>query len=170
MPNCVVGLLQGFPGPSGQFPGTVREFLGTDLKILGPKMVLGTGLEAVGTRKVKKLQPWANRAKWPQFGLQPSKHATQLTAEAAALLALEKGQRPKLPDELFESFINSVQDYARRPGRKPSSQEILDKVNQIHFLTKVFARGRHHPHQNAVNHTTMRPAARVATWAGKGQG
>jgi len=64
----------------------------------------------------------------------PAQHATQLTAEAAALL--EKGQRPKLPDELFESFINSVQDYARRPGGKPLSQEILDKVNQIHFLTK----------------------------------
>jgi len=82
----------------------------------------------------------ANRAKWPQLGVQPqnlNEHATQLIAEASALLALDKGQRPKLPDQLFESFISSVQTYARKTREQPSSHEILDKLDQIHSLTKT---------------------------------
>jgi len=39
----------------------------------------------------------------------------------AALLALGKGERPKLPDQRFESFINSVQVYARKTREQPSS-------------------------------------------------
>ena len=53
----------------------------------------------------------ANRARWPRWGCQPqnlNEHATWLTAKATALLALVRGKRPKLPDQRFGSFINSL--------------------------------------------------------------
>ncbi len=112
----------------------------------------------------------ANRAQWPQLGVQPqnlNEHATQLIAEAIALLALDGGQRPKLPDRLFESFINSVQTYARKTREQPSSHEILDKLNQIHNLTKSFPAEDITLIKNAVNHTITQSSARIPTWAEK---
>lgn len=97
----------------------------------------------------------ANRAQWPQLGVQPqnlNEHATQLIAEATALLALDRGQRPKLPDRPSESFINSVQTYARKTREQPSSHEILEDITLI---------------KNAVNHTVTQPSARIPTWAEK---
>lgn len=112
----------------------------------------------------------ANRAKWPQLGVQPqnlNEHATQLIAEATALLALEKGQRQKLPDQIFESFINSVLTYARKTREQPSSHEILDKLNQLHHLTKSTLTEDITLIKNAVSHTAIQPSARIPTWAEK---
>jgi hypothetical protein len=50
----------------------------------------------------------ANRARWPKLGIQPQnlhEHETRLIAEATVLLALNTGQRQKLPDQIFESFV-----------------------------------------------------------------
>ena len=112
----------------------------------------------------------ANRAQWPQLGVQPqnlNEHATQLIAEAIALLALDRGQRPKLPDRLFESFINSVQTYARKTREQPSSYKILNKLNQIHNLTKSFPAKDITLIKNAVNYTITQSSARIPTWAEK---
>jgi len=69
----------------------------------------------------------ANRAKWPDLGIQPqnvTEHATQLIAEATALLTLDRGRRQKLPDALFEAFLNSTVAYAKEARDQPSSHEI----------------------------------------------
>jgi hypothetical protein len=111
----------------------------------------------------------ANRVKWPTLGIQPPniiEHATQLIADATALQALDRAQRQKLPDQLFESFINSVKTYATKAREQPSSQQILDKLNQIHHLTKSSIAEDITLIKNAVNNTTQ-PSARVATWAEK---
>ncbi|OJD10029.1 hypothetical protein AJ78_08791 [Emergomyces pasteurianus Ep9510] len=110
----------------------------------------------------------ANKAKWPQLGLQPQnlhEHATQLIAEATALLALEKEQRQKLPDQSLESFLNSVQAYAKKSRAAPSSHEILDKLNQIHHIAKTTISDDLILIKNAVNHAATHPTARNSTWA-----
>ncbi|EDN04466.1 predicted protein [Histoplasma mississippiense (nom. inval.)] len=110
----------------------------------------------------------ANKAKWPQLGVQPQnlhEHATQLIAEATALLTLEKGQRQKLPDQSLESFLNSVQAYAKKSRAAPSSHEILDKLNQIHHIAKTTISDDLTLIKNAVNHAATHPTARNPTWA-----
>lgn len=76
----------------------------------------------------------------------------KLLAEATALLALDRGQRQKLPDQLFESFLNSIQAYATKTREQPSSHEILEKLNQIHHLTKSSLAEDITLIKNAVNH------------------
>ncbi|EDN02399.1 predicted protein [Histoplasma mississippiense (nom. inval.)] len=114
-------------------------------------------------------EPWlTNKAKWPQLGVQPQnlhEHATQLIAEATALLALDKGQRQKLPDRSLESFLNSVQAYAKKSRAAPSSHEILDKLNQIHHIAKTTITDDLTLIKNAVNHAATHPTARNPTWA-----
>jgi hypothetical protein len=110
----------------------------------------------------------ANRAKWPDLGIQPqnvTEHATQLIAEATALLALDRGRRQKLPDALFEAFLNSTVAYAKKARDQPSSHEILHKLNQIHHLAKTSIAEDITLIKNAVNHSTTHPSARIPTWA-----
>ncbi|OJD24283.1 hypothetical protein ACJ73_04356 [Blastomyces percursus] len=110
----------------------------------------------------------ANKAKWPQLGVQPQnlhEHAIQLIAEAAALQALDKGHRQKLPDQLFESFLSSVQTYAKKTREAPSSHEILDKLNQIHHIAKTSIADDLTLIKNAVNHAATQPTAKNLTWA-----
>lgn len=79
-------------------------------------------------------------ASWPELGVQPQdahKHATQLIAEATALLALDNEQRQKLPDHFLEAFIKSTLIYAERSRNQPPPHEILDKLNQIYDITKL---------------------------------
>jgi hypothetical protein len=98
----------------------------------------------------------ANRARWPQLGIQPQnlhEHATQLIIEAIALLALDRGQRQKLLNQLFESFVNSVKTYAKKTKEQPSSHDILDKLNQIHHLAKSFIVKDITLIKNAINNT-----------------
>ena len=114
----------------------------------------------------------ANKAQWPQLGVQPqnlNEYITQLIAEATALLALDRGQRPKLLDRLFESFINSVQTYTRKPRKQPSSHKILNKLNQIHNLTKSFSAKDITLIKNAVNHTITQSSAQNPHLGRKGQ-
>jgi len=101
------------------------------------------------------------------IGLQPPnlhEHATQLIAEAAALLSLDRGRRQKLPDQLFEAFIKSVQTYATKTREQPTSNQILDKLNQIHHLAKSSIAEDITFIKNAVNNA-IEPPTRVATWA-----
>ncbi|OJD20671.1 hypothetical protein ACJ73_07995 [Blastomyces percursus] len=103
----------------------------------------------------------ANKAKWPQLGLQPQnlhEHATRLIPEATALLALEKRQRQKLPDQSLslESFLNNA---------APSSHEILDKLNQIHHIAKTTISDDLTLIKNVVNHAATHPTARNPNWA-----
>jgi hypothetical protein len=98
----------------------------------------------------------ANRARWPQLGVQPQnlhEQATQLIAEATALLALDRGQHQKLPDQLFESFVNSIKTYAEKTREQPSPHNILDKLNQIHHLAKSSIAEDITLIKNAVNNT-----------------
>lgn len=109
----------------------------------------------------------ANKANWPTLGLQPPnhlEHATQIIAEATALLELDNTQRKKLPDHLFEVFINSILTYTKKSREQPSPHKILGKLNQLHHLTMNTHEGVTLI-KNAVNSATVHPGARVATWA-----
>jgi hypothetical protein len=80
------------------------------------------------------------------------------------LLALDRGQRQKLPDQLFESFVNSIKTYAEKTREQPSPHDILDKLNQIHHLAKSSIAKDITLIKNAVNNT-IQPSGRIATWA-----
>jgi hypothetical protein len=54
---------------------------------------------------------------WPVLGIQPLnhiEHATQIIAEATALLELDKTKRAKLPAQSLEAFLNSVITLAKK--------------------------------------------------------
>jgi hypothetical protein len=103
------------------------------------------------------------------LGVQPQnlhEHATQLIAEATALRTLEKGQRQKLPDQLFESFLNSIETFARKTRDASSPHEILDKLNQIHHIAKTSITDDITYIKNAVSHaTTTQSGTGSLTWA-----
>jgi hypothetical protein len=80
------------------------------------------------------------------------------------LLALDRGQRQKLPDQLFESLVNSVKTYAEKTREQPSPHDILDRLNQIHHLAKSSIAEDITLIKNAVNNT-IQPSGRIATWA-----
>jgi len=100
------------------------------------------------------------------IGLQPPnlhKHAIQLIAEATALLTLDSGRRQKLSDQLFEAFIKSVQTYATKAREQSTSNQTLDKLNQIHHLAKSSIAEDITLIKNAVNNA-VQPPTLVATW------
>lgn len=64
---------------------------------------------------------------WPVLGIQPMnhlEHATQIIAEATALLELDNTKRTKLPAQSLEAFLNSVITLAKKTREQPSAQEI----------------------------------------------
>jgi len=106
-------------------------------------------------------------ASWPQLGLQPAnlhEHATQLIAGPTAQLSLDRGRRQKLPDQLFEAFIRSVQAYSWKTRDQPTSNQILDKLNQIHHLAKSTIAQDITLIKNAVN-KAPHPSTRAPMWA-----
>jgi hypothetical protein len=58
---------------------------------------------------------------------------------------------------------DSVQVYANRTREQPSSHEILDKLNQIHHLTKSSIAEDITLIKNAVNHAATQPSTRTRT-------
>ena len=71
---------------------------------------------------------------WPVLGIQPLnhlEHATQIIAEATALLELENTKRAKLPAPSLDAFLNSVISLAKKTREQPSGQEILGKLNSL---------------------------------------
>ncbi|KAI3057206.1 hypothetical protein CBS147353_11050 [Aspergillus niger] len=90
---------------------------------------------------------------WPVLGIQPLnhlEHATQIIAEATALLELDSTKRAKLPATSLEAFLNSVINLA-------NLQPIVEDITLI---------------KNAVNNALASPApvapnaaTRIASWA-----
>ncbi|PGG95326.1 hypothetical protein AJ79_10120 [Helicocarpus griseus UAMH5409] len=107
---------------------------------------------------------------WPVLGIQPpnyNEHATQLIAEATALLELDSSKRGKLRAQTFDAFLNSIVTFAKRSREQPSTREILTKLNELQPIVEDITLIK-----NAVNHAASSPnapvassAARVATWA-----
>ncbi|PGG97890.1 hypothetical protein AJ79_09062 [Helicocarpus griseus UAMH5409] len=107
---------------------------------------------------------------WPVLGIQPpnyNEHATQLIAEATALLELDSSKCGKLSAQTFDVFLNSIVAFAKRSQEQPFTREILTKLNELQPIVKDITLIK-----NAVNHAASSPnapvassAARVATWA-----
>src|SRR5437763_15845493 len=101
------------------------------------------------------------------IGLQPPnlhEHASQLIAEATASLTLDSERRQKLPYQLFESLIKSAQTYATKAREQSTSNQTLDKLNQIHHLAKSSIAEDITLIKNAVNNA-IQPPVLVATRA-----
>jgi hypothetical protein len=68
---------------------------------------------------------------WPALRIQPLswlEHATQILAEATALLDLDNTKRARAPAQSLEAFLNSVITLAKKTPEQPLAQEILGKV------------------------------------------
>ncbi|GJP88209.1 hypothetical protein CBS147320_2732 [Aspergillus niger] len=107
---------------------------------------------------------------WPVLGIQPLnhlEHATQIIAEATALLELDSTKRAKLPGTSVEAFLNSVINLAKKAREQPSGQEILGKLNSLQPIVEDIILIK-----NAVNNALASPApvapnaaTRIASWA-----
>jgi hypothetical protein len=107
---------------------------------------------------------------WPVLGIQPLnhlEHATQIIAEATALLELDKTKRAKLPAQSLEAFLNSVITLAKKTREQPSAHEILGKLNSLQPIAEDITLIK-----NAVNNVLASPApippnaaTRIASWA-----
>ncbi|GFG00823.1 hypothetical protein IFM53868_10863 [Aspergillus udagawae] len=107
---------------------------------------------------------------WPVLGIQPLnllEHATQIIAEATALLELNSTKRAKLPAQSLEAFLNSVITLAKKTREQPSAQEILGKLNSLQPIAEDITLIK-----NAVNNVLPSPApippnaaTRIASWA-----
>ncbi|PVH70352.1 hypothetical protein DL98DRAFT_619634 [Cadophora sp. DSE1049] len=51
-------------------------------------------------------------------------------------LSPETGRCQKLPDQLLETFIKSFLAFARKAREQATSNQVLDRLNQIHHLAK----------------------------------
>lgn len=94
-------------------------------------------------------------------------HATQIIAEATALLELDNTKRTKLPAQSLEAFLNSVITLAKKTREQPSAQEILGKLNSLQLIVEDITLIK-----NAVNNALASPAPvapnaamRIASWA-----
>jgi hypothetical protein len=76
-------------------------------------------------------------------------HATQIIAEATALLELNNTKRAKLPAQSLEAFLNSVITLAKKPREQPSAQKILGKLNSLQPIVEDITLIK-----NAVNNVT----------------
>ena len=109
-----------------------------------------------------------NAPVWPVLGVQPPnqrEHATQIIAEATALLELDNNNRKKLPNANLEAFLNSVIHLAKKTREQPPNKEILTKLDNLQPLVEEFTLIK-----NAVNNanTTSHPpnaATQVMSWA-----
>ena len=109
-------------------------------------------------------------AVWPVLGIQPPnhlEHATQIIAEATALLELDNTKRAKLPPQSLEAFLNSVITLAKKTREQPSAQEILGKLNSLQPMVEDITLIK-----NAVNNALTLPspitpnaAPQIASWA-----
>lgn len=107
---------------------------------------------------------------WPVLGIQPLnhiEHATQIIAEATALLELDSTKRAKLPAPSLDAFLNSVINLAKKTREQPSGQEILGKLNSLQPIVEDITLIK-----NAVNNALASPASvapnaatRIASWA-----
>ncbi|BCS00073.1 uncharacterized protein AKAW2_50414S [Aspergillus luchuensis] len=107
---------------------------------------------------------------WPVLGIQPLnhlEHATQIIAEATALLELDNTKRAKLPAQSLEAFLNSVITLAKKTREQPSAQEILGKLNSLQPIAEDI-----NLIKIAVNNVLASPApmppnaaTRIASWA-----
>ncbi|KAF9890049.1 hypothetical protein FE257_006729 [Aspergillus nanangensis] len=107
---------------------------------------------------------------WPVLGIQPLnhlEHATQIIAEATALLELENTKRAKLPAPSLDAFLNSVITLAKKTRQQPSGQEILGKLNSLQPIVEDITLIK-----NAVNNALASPppitpnvTTRIASWA-----
>ncbi|GFG19796.1 hypothetical protein IFM5058_10320 [Aspergillus udagawae] len=107
---------------------------------------------------------------WPVLGIQPLnhlEHATQIIAEATALLELNSTKRAKLPAQSLEAFLNSVITLAKKTREQPSAQEILGKLNSLQPIAEDITLIK-----NVVNNVLASPApippnaaTRIASWA-----
>ncbi|KAI3056824.1 hypothetical protein CBS147353_11131 [Aspergillus niger] len=94
---------------------------------------------------------------WPVLGIQPLnhlEHATQIIAEATALLELDNTKRAKLPAQSLEAFLNSVITLAKKTREQPSAQEILGKLNSLQPIAEDITLIK-----NAVNNVLASPAS-----------
>jgi hypothetical protein len=83
------------------------------------------------------------------LGVQPLnhlEHATQIIAEATALLELDSTKRAKLPAPSLDPFLNSVIDLAKKTREQPFGQEILGKLNSLQPIVEDITLSK-----NAVN-------------------
>lgn len=104
------------------------------------------------------------------LGIQPLnhvEHATQIIAEATALLELDNNKRVKIPTQSLDSFLNSILTFAKKTREQPSAQEIVGKLNNLQPIVDDITLIK-----NAVNNTTAPPitntpnaAAQIASWA-----
>jgi hypothetical protein len=104
------------------------------------------------------------------LGIQPLnhlEHATQIIAEATALLELNSTKRAKLPAQSLEAFLKSVITLAKKTREQPSAQEILGKLNSLQPIAEDITLIK-----NAVNNVLASPApippnaaTRIASWA-----
>ena len=95
-------------------------------------------------------------AVWPVLGIQPLnhlEHATQIIAEATALLELDNTKRAKLPSQSLEAFLNSVITLAKKTREQPSAQEILGKLNSLQPMVEDITLIK-----NAVNNALTLPS------------
>ena len=95
-------------------------------------------------------------AVWPVLGIQPLnhlEHATQIIAEATALLELDNTKRAKLPSQSLEAFLNSLITLAKKTREQPSSQEILGKLNSLQPMVEDITLIK-----NAVNNALTLPS------------
>ncbi|KAL3251842.1 hypothetical protein ABHI18_010432 [Aspergillus niger] len=93
---------------------------------------------------------------WPVLGIQPLnhlEHATQIIAEATALLELDNTKRAKLPAQSLEAFVNSVITLAKKTREQPSAQRILGKLNSLQPIAEDITLIN-----NAVNNVLASPA------------
>ena len=93
---------------------------------------------------------------WPVLGIQPLnhlEHATQIIAEATALLELDNTKRAKLPAHFLEAFLNSMITLAKRTREQPSAQEILGNLNSLQPIAEDITLIK-----NAVNNVLASPA------------
>jgi hypothetical protein len=96
------------------------------------------------------------------LGIQPLnllEHATQIIAEATALLELNSTKRAKLPAQSLEAFLNSVITLAKKTREQPSAQEILGKLNSLQPIAEDITLIK-----NAVNNV-LASIAVVAVWS-----
>ncbi|RJE17290.1 hypothetical protein PHISCL_10373, partial [Aspergillus sclerotialis] len=111
-----------------------------------------------------------NGSPWPVLGIQPLnhlEHATQIIAEATALLELDNNKRVKIPAQSLDSFLNSILSFAKKTREQPSSQEIVGKLNNLQPIVDDITLIK-----NAVNNMIAPPstptpnaAAQIASWA-----
>jgi hypothetical protein len=97
---------------------------------------------------------------WPNFGLRPNTKKSwpigpsglswafgrkictgtvlNLIEEATALLILDKAQGQRLPDQLLETFLNSVLTFSKKTQEQPPSHDILRETR-----TRSISSSRH---------------------------